>query len=125
MLADFVDWEILNQLENSQYQAIDKLLDIYFLFLAFITTRKWQQVNAKLIATITFLLRVIGTTLFLYTSNGIYLVIFPNVFEFYFVFYAGLRYFLSKEPTINSVTLVLVTVILTILKLAQELHIHT
>jgi hypothetical protein len=65
------------------YNLLDKWLDLYFLFFAFLVSLRWQNVLAKRTAISLFLLRALGVILFSLTGSRSYLFFFPNLMEFF------------------------------------------
>ncbi|MEX0895915.1 MAG: hypothetical protein WDZ94_03165 [Patescibacteria group bacterium] len=112
----------LGDLEN--YHQIDKVLDMYYLALAAYATRNWQNRLAKRVAIGLFFYRLIGVVLFEFTGIRPLLLLFPNLFENFFLFYAGSLALFKKEyvPTKRSLTIALIVLLL--LKLPQEYLLH-
>lgn len=90
MWVDSSDWHwypFKNQSDYYTYQNWDKVLDFYYLGIAFYTTLWWHDFKARAISMFLFLYRAAGVILFSVTSNKIFLFLFPNVFETFFIFY--------------------------------------
>ena len=109
----------------SGYQSYDKALDIYYLTLAYISTlRNWT--NRFAVSVVRFLLyyRLIGVVLFEFSGERWFLFLFPNTFEYVFIFYEAVR--VRWDPTRMSKRLLLgaTAFIWIVIKLPQEWWIH-
>src|SRR5918994_7413852 len=95
LLVDGVDQSIFQtftSLDLAGYQGYDKALDIYYLTIAYISTlRNWTNRPAVLIARFLLYYRLIGVALFEATGVRELMVIFPNTFEYFFIFYEAVR----------------------------------
>lgn len=107
------------------YQIWDKLLDLYFIGIAFYISLVWKDVKARTISSILFFYRFLGVILFFITSNSWFLFLFPNVFEVFFIFYIIYRkiaktdkLFFPKEKGIVFL------IILAVPKIIQEYIVH-
>lgn len=106
------------------YQNLDKLLDIYYLTIEALVVWSWKDKRVKLIALGMFFYRVVGVVLFELTGMGIFLFIFPNIFENLFLFYMLCRKILRVEPKIPPGLLYFCLMILLIPKMIQEYSQH-
>ncbi len=109
----------------SGYQSYDKALDVYYLTLAYLSTlRNWT--NRFAVSVVRFLLyyRLIGVVLFESTGERWFLFLFPNTFEYVFIFYEAVR--VRWDPTRMSRRLMLgaTAFIWIVIKLPQEWWIH-
>jgi len=68
------------------YHEIDKLLDSYYLILEFIVAQRWTGLPRG-IATVLFVYRMIGVAVFEGTDDRGALLVFPNLFEFFYLFH--------------------------------------
>ena len=80
----------------SNYQKLDKFLDLFYMSLFLIVSLRWDS-REKFISIGLFAFRMLGVTLFFIFNIRIILVFFPNVFEFWFVLIAGYKYFNQKQ----------------------------
>jgi len=113
-IADALDYIIFDLTVGipSNYQQMDKLLDIYYLSIAFSVSLRWMKL-ARITASILFIYRLIGTALFLTTQTHLFLFIFPNVFEFFFIFEAARQKFFPKfELSLKKVIVVVLIILL-------------
>jgi hypothetical protein len=109
----------------SGYQSYDKALDIYYLTLAYISTlRNWTSQFAVSVVRFLLYYRLIGVVLFEFTQQRWFLFIFPNTFEYVFIFYEAVR--VRWDPTRMSKRLILgaTAFIWIVIKLPQEWWIH-
>jgi uncharacterized membrane protein YjjP (DUF1212 family) len=110
--------------EFGQYQRWDKSLDLYYLSLAFAVSLLWKNSWAKKSAIILYVLRALGTILFLVTASRSWLFFFPNFFEYFFLFQLGFLFLFKKNIFDQKRVTFPVLAILFILKLIQEYILH-
>jgi hypothetical protein len=132
LVIDGIDQTIFQQFTNldlSGYQGYDKALDIYYLVIAYISTlRNWTNVFAFKVSRFLLYYRLFGVTLFELTYSGDgprwLLLIFPNVFEYFFIFYEIVR--LRWDPVKMSRRFVIIAAaaIWIFIKIPQEMWIH-
>lgn len=127
ILLDYYDFELLRFLgkgDLTYYQDLDKSLDLYYLSLeAYISTR-WANRLARYTALLLFSYRLIGFLLFLTLRNPMLLVIFPNLFEFFYLFYLLFKRIFKKDPVLSFRGLLIILLILLIPKLIHEYFLH-
>ena len=90
LYIDASDWHLYQfraQEDYVRYQIWDKLLDTYYLSIAFFTSLFWKDIRARAFSIFLFLYRTVGIVLFILLGNGVFLFLFPNVFENFFLFY--------------------------------------
>ncbi|MGH1563264.1 hypothetical protein [Mumia sp. DW29H23] len=130
MLLDGVDqtvFQTFTSLDLTYYQSYDKALDIYYLALAYVATmRNWTSRPAFEVARFLFFYRLVGTTIFELTGgeHRWLLLIFPNTFEYFFIFYEIVR--LRWDPKRFSMRwwILAAAAIWVFIKLPQEAWIH-
>lgn len=125
---DSSDWHLyqFNQAQDYlTYQIWDKILDTYYLSIAFFTSLFWLDKKARTTSIFLFLFRVVGVGLFALTSNQLFLFLFPNIFENFFLFYLLYKFvtkndllFLTKERGVILLTAIAVP------KIFQEYLLH-
>ena len=125
ILIDFSDLFMMNLLDLGgvrNYQSLDKWLDLsYMLTFLWVATR-WIG-PPRSIAVGLFAFRIVGVIAFEAVGSRTVLLFFPNVFEFWFVFVAGVNQFKpSYELTWRRSLAWLVP--LTALKEFQEYALH-
>lgn len=128
LLIDTADQSIFQQFTSvplDGYQGYDKALDIYYLSIAYISTlRNWSNYFAFQIGRFLFYYRLVGVALFEFWQVGVLLLIFPNTFEYFFIFYE--TWSLSRDPIrlTKKSLLGAVTLIWVLFKLPQEYWVH-
>ena len=128
LVLDAVDQSLFQAFTNvdlTGYQAYDKALDIFYLSIAmFSTLRNWTNYTAVQIARLLFYWRLIGVAAFEMTGWRVLLLVFPNTFEYFFIFYEIVRSRWSPRRLDARDVIVAVTLITLGLKLPQEYWIH-
>lgn len=121
--SDVVDYPYLGTIEN--YQLLDKLLDTYYLSFAAIAALRWKDIWVRRIALGAYVWRVIGVALLFATDQRWLLMVFPNFFEMFFIFYL-LYIHLSKRTQLISSNAIagIIIFILLIPKMVQEYILH-
>jgi hypothetical protein len=128
LLLDAVDQTIFQQfpgLNLAGYQGYDKALDIYYLTIAYIATlRNWENLFAFQVSRFLFYWRLAGVALFELTQLRPLLLVFPNTFEYFFIFYEAYR--LRWDPARMRKQLVIgaAAFLWIVIKLPQEYWIH-
>jgi hypothetical protein len=108
---------------GDHYSQLDKALDTYYLSLELWVSLAWTA-WAKYPAVFLFVYRVLGVVLFEATGARWLLLVFPNMFENWWLYCVVVeRYFASVYPSsVRSVAIPLV--LLLIPKMAQEYMLH-
>ena len=124
---DYRDWDFLGVSSDREmifYQNWDKFMDIYYLALAWFVSLKWEDKIARTTGSILFFWRSLGVPAAFFIDRSL-LIFFPNVFEWFFIFYL-LFVFLKKRQVLFTSGKILIIVLLsiTIPKLAQEYFMH-
>lgn len=128
LILDTIDQTIFQQFTDlplESYQGYDKALDIYYLAITYLSTlRNWSNLFAFKVNRFLFYYRLVGVALFELTQIRTLLLIFPNTFEYFFIFYEAIRMkwnprLLTKEKILITVALIWIFV-----KLPQEYWIH-
>ncbi|MFN2106255.1 MAG: hypothetical protein ACK2UJ_15350 [Candidatus Promineifilaceae bacterium] len=128
LVLDAVDQTVFQALTGvtfAGYQGYDKALDIYYLAIAYIATlRNWTNFAAVRISRFLFYYRLVGVVMFEMLQFRWLLLLFPNVFEYFFIFYEVYR--LRWDPRrLSAKTLAGVAAFIWIvIKLPQEYWIH-
>jgi hypothetical protein len=106
------------------YAQLDKWLDLYYLGLEVVVARRWVEVVPRRTAYVLFAWRLVGVILFEITVYRPLLVLFPNLFENYFLYIlVARRWFPRFVPrTVNQS--VVVGLVLLIPKEIQEYVLH-
>jgi len=106
----------------TNYTLADKLLDLYYLAIECLVVLTWQLPIARVLGVGLFLYRIVGVVVYVIGKNRRVFVVFPGIFDFYFL---GLSLWMSvfhKTPTTNNVIVILAVV--TPLKMIQEIVLH-
>lgn len=124
---DVLDHDSVIQLEHAgivAYQPLDKLLDLYYFSIeALVAHRMWKNILAVRVSTFLYFFRLIGIVLFEITGIRFILILMPNLFEYFFIFYEVYRKFRNpKYLAANHIALVLFLLLL--IKIPQEYTIH-
>jgi hypothetical protein len=87
-LSDLLLRDTLDLGGVGDYQSLDKWLDLVYLCTFLIVALRWDG-RARSIAVALFAYRLVGFALFELTAARPLLLVFPNVFEFWFLFVAA------------------------------------
>ena len=125
IVVDFSDLFFMGVLDLGglrNYQVFDKWLDLVYMLTFMWVASRWVGPE-RTIAIGLFAFRMIGFVAFELTQARPVLLVFPNVFEFWFVFVAiRLHYWPNYEMTRQRLVKWLLTVL--VLKLGQEWVLH-
>ncbi len=129
LVIDAVDQTVFQALvpdaDLSGYQSYDKALDIYYLVIAYISTlRNWTSQFAVSIARFLIFYRLVGVVLFELSGERWFLFLFPNTFEYFFIFYEAVRLFWDPRRMSRRALLGATAFIWIVIKLPQEWWIH-
>jgi hypothetical protein len=106
------------------YAQLDKWLDLYYLALEVVVARRWVEMVPRRTAYALFAWRLLGVILFEITVYRPLLVVFPNLFENYFLYIlVARRWFPRFVPRTVSQSVV-ASLILLIPKEIQEYVLH-
>lgn len=128
MLIDGIDQTVFQKFTTinlDNYQSYDKALDIYYLTIAYLSTmRNWTNQAAFKISQFLFYYRMFGNTLFELTGNRAILFIFPNTFEYFFIFVSAVALFYDMKKLSTKFLVGAAAFIWIFIKLPQEYWIH-
>lgn len=127
-VADFYDFFLLNTfgwgfLTSESYQPVDKLFDIYYLSFEFLVALHWNDLLAKKAAATLFSWRLFGVILFEVTQIRKFLVLTPNIFEYFYLAFLTIKKF-KPEFRLTKKILIILVVAIGIPKLIQEYILH-
>ena len=123
IVGDFCDLFLMDAIGGiSDYQRLDKLCDLVYLTVFLVVTRSWRPIESG-VALALFVFRMIGEVIFEVTGERVVLLVFPNVFEFWFVAIAAWHHYRARA-TLTSRQAVSAVVALLIGKEAQEYFLH-
>jgi hypothetical protein len=128
LLLDGVDqtiFQTFTHLPLDGYQSYDKALDIYYLTVAYISTfRNWVNQFAFQVSRFLFYYRLAGVALFEMTQWRPMLMLFPNTFEYFFIWYEAFRLWWDPKKLPRSTVITAAAFIWIVIKLPQEYWIH-
>lgn len=123
--ADQSAFQAFTDVDLAGYQGYDKALDVYYLSIAMLATlRNWASLPAVQIARFLFFYRLVGVVAFELTAWRPLLLLFPNTFEYFFIFYELVRSSWSPARVSTRFFVVAAIVIWVGIKLPQEYWIH-
>ena len=124
--ADALDVVIMDALRGpgfgTTYAQLDKVLDTYYISMIALVTTKWEPL-AKWTTISLFFYRFIGVILFESTGTRVFLFFFPNLVEFFFLFWAARNVYFPRFR-LTPKRLAVVLLLLLIPKMAQEYLLH-
>ena len=121
-LADLLVRDLVDLGGVGDYQLLDKALDQVYLALFLVVALRWDGVERR-VAIALYVYRLAGSLVFVVTGERAVLLLFPNVFELWFLFVAATHH-LSRPLRWTPARLVAVLAVLTALKLVQEWALH-
>lgn len=104
MLTDLSDLFLMNLLHLGgvhHYQRFDKWLDQVYMFTFLVVALRWER-TPRNIAVALYVFRLAGVAVFEATQERDLLIFFPNLFEFWFVFVSGAKFFHLDAATAVS-----------------------
>ncbi|HJP40691.1 MAG TPA: hypothetical protein QGF35_03175 [Dehalococcoidia bacterium] len=125
VLVDLSDLFMKNLLELggvSNYQAFDKWLDQVYLLAFLVVALRWKG-PARTVAILLYAWRMAGFFAFEATGDREILLLFPNVFEFWFLFVAAVAH-LKPQFAFTNRNIGITLGVLTALKEFQEFALH-
>ncbi len=128
LILDSIDQSIFQQfpaIPLDGYQSYDKALDVYYLSVAYLSTlRNWTNQGAFRMSQFLYYYRMIGVVAFELTQNRTILFIFPNTFEYFFLFVELVRWGWKTERMGKWTVILSAAAIWIFIKLPQEWWIH-
>jgi hypothetical protein len=128
LVVDAIDQTVFQQFTNlplGGYQGYDKALDIYYLVIAYISTlRNWTNHFAFRLSRFLLYYRLVGVTLFELVHWRPLMLIFPNTFEYFFIFYEAYRLRWAPSRMTRRLVIGAAAAIWIFIKLPQEYWIH-
>ncbi len=125
--ADALDWHILQPTtaeDYQRYQSWDKLLDLYYLTIEAYVASRFTNMLIRRISVLLFFYRLVGVLLFELLQFRFLLVIFPNLFESFYLFYLGYKKITKKELRFSLYGVLLLFLALLLPKVGQEYSQH-
>lgn len=129
LVLDGIDQTVFQKFTNldteGPYQSYDKALDIYYLTIAYLSTmRNWNNLTAFEVSRFLLYYRLIGVVAYEFTHWRPILLIFPNTFEYFFIFYEAVRLRWNPARMSRKVVYGAAAAIWIFIKLPQEYWIH-
>ena len=128
LILDSVDQSIFQQfpaIPLDGYQSYDKALDVYYLSVAYLSTlRNWTNQGAFRMSQFLYYYRMVGVVIFEMTQNRTILFIFPNTFEYFFLFVEAVRLGWDTKHMGRKTVILSAAAIWIFIKLPQEWWIH-
>ena len=127
LIADALDIVILDIIDTggfSDYHSTDKYMDVVYLSVEAFVSLRWKNQLAKKVNIYLFVYRWIGFILFEITKIRVFLLIFPNLFENFYLFYLSYKKIAKRDRLTSIRPMVLVLLLLLIPKLGQEFLLH-
>lgn len=128
LILDSIDQSIFQRfpaIPLDGYQSYDKALDVYYLSVAYLSTlRNWTNQGAFRMSQFLYYYRMIGVVLFEITQARAVLFIFPNTFEYFFLFVEAVRLGWNTERMGKWTVILSAAAIWVFIKLPQEWWIH-
>ena len=125
ILVDFSDLFMKNLLDLGgvgNYQAFDKWLDLFYMVTFLMGALRWQGL-VRNVSVGLFTYRIVGVGVFEVIASRRVLLFFPNVFEVWFLFVAGLHRF-KPNYTLTPLRAALWMLPLLAIKEFQEYVLH-
>lgn len=122
--ADTIDIVIFNiwGFPSWSYQQVDKALDLYYLSIMAVVVQQWPSFERS-VASLLFVYRLAGIAFFELTSVRPLLLIFPNLFEPYYLFVL-IAWRCAPNYTLTPRRTLMWLAVLLIPKLMQEYLLH-
>ena len=133
MVLDGLDVVLVDVLANllgekpgfgDTYQTMDKPLDLYYLSFELLVSLRWQLTLARNTSIVLFVYRLVGMVALWLTGTRVLLLVFPNLFENFYLYYLAARRFFPRLVPTTRRQLAVVLVVLYIPKIAQEYVLH-
>ena len=128
MVLDTLDVVIIEMIGlggfGDHYSQLDKGLDTYYLGLELIVALGWVSAWARLPAIVLFVYRVVGVILFELTGTRWLLLVFPNLFENWWLYCIVVATFFPSIYPRSIKTVAIPMIALLIPKLGQEWLLH-
>lgn len=128
LVIDGVDQSIFQAFTTMQlgwYQSYDKALDVYYLSIEYLSTmRNWINLYAFHMSQFLFYFRLVGVLLFELSQLRALLLLFPNTFEYFFLFYEAVRLRWNPKRLSAAAVIGAAFAIWVFIKVPQEYWIH-
>ncbi len=128
LVLDGIDqsiFQIFTNLPLDDYQSYDKALDIFYLSVAYLSTmRNWSNLIAFDMSRFLYYFRMVGVLFFELTQARALLLLFPNTFEYFFIFYQSVALRWNPRRLTAAMVIGAAFAIWVFIKVPQEYWIH-
>ena len=123
IVGDFCDLFLMDAIGGIEdYQRLDKVCDLAYMFVFLVVSLRWVGLERS-VAVALFAFRMVGDAVFEWSGERLVLLVFPNVFEFWFVAVAAWHHYRSgRSLAPRQAAVALVALLLG--KEAQEYFLH-
>lgn len=129
---DLIDYGVISflfgEVRQDLYQTFDKISDMTYLSFELYISLQWQDLRAKNVSIFLFMYRLIGFIVFEIFRIRTALIVFTNMFEYFFLYIEGRALIKKKwQKKWNGITVSELLVVLSLLlpfKIYQELYVH-
>ena len=123
IVGDFCDLFLMDAIGGiDDYQRLDKVCDLSYLIVFLVVSLRWAGIE-RAIAVALFAYRMVGEVVFEVTGDRVVLLLFPNVFEFWFIALAAWHHY-RPHAALTPSHAAAALVALTAGKEAQEYFLH-
>jgi hypothetical protein len=128
MILDACDVIITDVLDiggfGNHYAELDKILDSYYLAFELLIVFGWRNAWARIPALALFVVRIVGVVVFEVTDQHVYLFVFPNMFENWWLYVVVVMKWFPKIVPHDRRSVAIPMVALLVPKMAQEYLLH-
>ncbi len=129
VFVDWLDWRILDldrrPDDHDFYQVWDKLIDLYYQALAAYVVLRWDDRFVRNLGLALFGYRLVGVAIFAVASSQELLLLFPNLFDNFFVLFYLYRAISGVELAFTRrFDALLVLLAIAVPQLAREFFLH-
>ena len=123
IVGDFCDLFLMDAIGGiADYQRLDKLCDLVYLAIFLVIALRWKGLERG-VAVALFAYRMVGEVVFEVTGDRLVLLVFPNVFEFWFIAIAAWHHY-RPGASLGARPAAIALVALLLGKEAQEYFLH-
>ena len=128
MVIDAIDVVLVDMLNlggfGDYYHQLDKVLDAYYLTIQMYVAFGWESAYARITAGALYAWRMLGVAVFELTEERAVLLIFPNVFENWWLYCVVVIQFFPRLVPHSWKTTLIPLAILLVPKMIQEYVLH-
>lgn len=127
LVADTLDVVLLDLMRVSDYgfyNPLDKILDTYLYVVTGLVAWRWKNRIAAITIVCLLVYRLIGVVAYEASGQRALLLVFPDLFIFYVLFFLLTNRMLKKDFITSAKTNAVVLILLLIPKMFQEYQLH-